>query len=181
MSRSSTTLPSSSPPQADCASPETFESELQREYQKQMSSVQATMGLQSDDWMFWQVKTAVAAVTRKLGLMSRTVLKDGNGAKNGKSTFSLELDRAAWWTARFKLEQVRDRVPVGLNYQSLREPIDSILQIRRSDIDKREAHFRERNGSTATLPDFDRLLELEELDYQKGRPQVEFTADDICT
>ncbi|KAH6905259.1 hypothetical protein BKA70DRAFT_1431348 [Coprinopsis sp. MPI-PUGE-AT-0042] len=143
----------------------TFEDEgaIQRDYYKEVANVQHAMGLQSDDWMFAQVKMAVAAVARKLDLMSCPVpLNVGEAAKSEKSQFSLKLKRAAWW--------VRDRLPLGSNYQSLSEPIYALLEIRRSEIAKREACFRARSASTATLPDFDLLLELEELDAQNGHP-----------
>ncbi|KAH6890741.1 hypothetical protein BKA70DRAFT_1234453 [Coprinopsis sp. MPI-PUGE-AT-0042] len=130
------------------------EAELQRNYRSQLDSVQHAMGLRSDNQTFWRVKTAVFTVARKLNLRPSSAL-------GGKETsFSSKLDRAAWW--------VRDRVPVGSNYQSLRGPISSLLEIRCAEIDKREALFRAINGSTATLPDYDRLLELEDLAGEQG-------------
>jgi hypothetical protein len=53
---------------------------------------------------------------------------------------------------------------MGSKYQSLAEHIHSLLEIRRCEIAERENLFRERNKSTTTLPDFDSLLESEELD-----------------
>ncbi|KAH6901547.1 hypothetical protein BKA70DRAFT_1431629 [Coprinopsis sp. MPI-PUGE-AT-0042] len=162
MSLSSTNLPTSTPTGPDCElASKTLDSNdnLQYDYQNKIAGVQLAMGLQSDDWMFCKIKVAVAVVARKFDLRPCSGPLNVESAKDGKSLLSLKLNKAAWW--------VWDRIPVGPNYQSLREPIQSLLEIRRSEIDNREVRFRERNTSTATLPDFDRLLELEEQNLQE--------------
>ncbi|KAH6896072.1 hypothetical protein BKA70DRAFT_1438765 [Coprinopsis sp. MPI-PUGE-AT-0042] len=164
MSRPSTTLSSSHPSDCDTEAG-TFadESAPQRDYNKEVASVQRAMGLQSDDWLFSQIKAAVTAVARKFDVMSCSVpLNVGEIAKSEQFQFSVRLKKAAWW--------VRDRVPVRSNHQSLRKPIYRLLEIRRSEVARREARFRAGNASATTLPDFDLLLELEELGSQKRYP-----------
>ncbi|KAH6908700.1 hypothetical protein BKA70DRAFT_1222308 [Coprinopsis sp. MPI-PUGE-AT-0042] len=125
------------------------EIELQRRYQRKILDVQIAMGLQSDNQTFWKIKAAVVGVTRKLGCMAR------DATEHGKSGFPLKIELAAWW--------VREEVPITPDHQAFLEPISRLLSIRRDGIKEREGAYRERKGSTATVPDFNLILEAEEL------------------
>ncbi|KAH6883743.1 hypothetical protein BKA70DRAFT_1238168 [Coprinopsis sp. MPI-PUGE-AT-0042] len=120
-------------------------------YRKQISAVQAQMGLERDGRTFQRVKRVVDP------------LDLGNPVdRKGQAQVSLRLERAAWW--------VRDAVPITPDHKRLLEPVADLIEIRCAEIRRREAIFRQRNGSVVTLPDFSIVLEQEEAEEEHGKP-----------
>ncbi|KAH6901449.1 hypothetical protein BKA70DRAFT_1436184 [Coprinopsis sp. MPI-PUGE-AT-0042] len=131
-------------------------------YRKQISAVQAQMGLERDGRNVPTSQT-VAAAARKLALASSRPLDLGNPVdRKGQAQVSLRLERAAWW--------VRDAVPITPDHKRLLEPVADLIEIRCAEIRRREAIFRQRNGSVVTLPDFSIVLEQEEAEEEHGKP-----------
>ncbi|KAH6894943.1 hypothetical protein BKA70DRAFT_1232282 [Coprinopsis sp. MPI-PUGE-AT-0042] len=107
-------------------------------YQQKIAAVQATLGLQTD------IRTPPPLKE------DQTLEEKGRTHKE----LTLKIERAAWW--------VRERVPISQSHCSLVGAVRSLLEIRWTEIRRREDTYRERNGSEATLPDFDLILDSEE-------------------
>jgi hypothetical protein len=57
--------------------------------------------------------------------------------------------------------QVRDEVPMAPCHDIFLDPVARLIEIRTDEIKRRETAYQQRNGSSATLPDFSVLLEDE--------------------
>ncbi|KAH6911620.1 hypothetical protein BKA70DRAFT_1219740 [Coprinopsis sp. MPI-PUGE-AT-0042] len=150
-------------------------------YQQKIAAVQETLGLQTDSITFSRIKVAVDKAAHRLLLRNAPTLKGHQTLEEKGGTckvLALKIKRAAWW--------VRERVPISQNHRSLVGAVQSLLEIRWTEVQRREDIYRKHNGSEATLPDFNLLLDSEELQAPvKGlaglRGRIIHTAEDYST
>jgi hypothetical protein len=60
------------------------------------------------------------------------------------------------------MHKVRERVPITQSHRTLIQAVHSLLNIGWAEVKRREEVFRQWNGSVATLPDFQVILDAEE-------------------
>ncbi|KAH6917742.1 hypothetical protein BKA70DRAFT_1415790 [Coprinopsis sp. MPI-PUGE-AT-0042] len=142
----------------------------QDRYSQTLRTLQAAMGLEEEPVIFSRIReliriggytnghqAAAMSALRKLGCRSvrrqnpcpglsiRATGQSVDKAKHAPGSF----ERLAWLT--------QCECPVLRHYESS-WPLEALIDIHQHEIHQREQDFRERNGSTATLPDYHAAL-----------------------
>ncbi|KAH6906982.1 hypothetical protein BKA70DRAFT_1428494 [Coprinopsis sp. MPI-PUGE-AT-0042] len=126
-------------------------------YYRKLRTLQAAMGLDEDTQTFSRIHAAVLRTLRKLGYGS--VHSRNHGPYSTETTGAYRNDRKNLITDPFgRLAWLVERdCPVVRRYESS-WPTEALISIHQAEVWDREQEFREKNGSSATLPDYHTAL-----------------------